>query len=148
MEKQRLYDILIRPKNLTIKIEKECKALDLLRRPEISYDLLCQFKTVGAQKVDNTIAEQIEIQMKYEGYINRQMQEIEKQRRHEETKIPKIFDYETVKGLSNEVKQKLKEIQPITVGQAARIPGITPAAISMLLIYMKRRRFMPDLNLI
>ena len=148
MEKQRLYDILIRPKNLTIKIEKECKALDLLRRPEISYDLLCQFKTVGAQKVDNTIADQIEIQMKYEGYINRQMQEIEKQRRHEETKIPKIFDYETVKGLSNEVKQKLKEIQPITVGQAARIPGITPAAISMLLIYMKRRRFMPDLNLI
>ncbi len=138
MEKQRLRDILIRPNNSIIKIEKECKALDLLRRPEISYDLLCQFETIGTQKVDNIIAEQIEIQMRYEGYISRQMQEIEKQRRHEETKIPENFNYEIVKGLSNEVKQKLKEIQPITVGQASRIPGITPAAISMLLIYIKK----------
>ncbi len=76
--------------------------------------------------------------MRYEGYISRQMQEIEKQRRHEETKIPENFNYEIVKGLSNEVKQKLKEIQPITVGQASRIPGITPAAISMLLTYIKK----------
>lgn len=137
-EKQRLRNILIRPGNPIIKIEKEYTALELLRRPEISYDLLCQFDAIGTQKITNTIAEQIEIQIKYAGYINQQQQEIEKQRHHEETKIPENFDYEIVKGLSNEVKQKLKEIQPITIGQAARIPGITPAAISMLLIYIKK----------
>ncbi|KPJ67366.1 MAG: tRNA uridine 5-carboxymethylaminomethyl modification protein [Coxiella sp. DG_40] len=138
IEKQRLRNILIRHGNSLIKIEKECTALELLRRPEISYDLLCQFDNIGTQKIANTIAEQIEIQIKYAGYINQQQHEIEKQRNHEETKIPENFDYEIVKGLSNEVKQKLKEIQPITVGQAARIPGITPAAISMLLIYIKK----------
>jgi tRNA uridine 5-carboxymethylaminomethyl modification enzyme len=142
-EKQRLRNILIRPGNSIIKIEKEYTALELLRRPEISYDLLCQIDDIGTQKIADTIAEQIEIQIKYAGYLNQQQQEIEKQRNHEETKIPENFDYETAKGLSNEVKQKLKEIQPITVGQAARIPGITPAAISMLLIYIKRRRLMP-----
>jgi tRNA uridine 5-carboxymethylaminomethyl modification enzyme len=137
-EHQRLCDILVRPKNSILKLDQPSKALELLRRPELSYELLTKIEPIGAHKVDKTIAEQIEIQMKYEGYIVRQKQEIERQRRHEETKIPKNFNYNVVKGLSNEVKQKLKEIQPETIGQASRIPGVTPASISLLLVYLKR----------
>jgi tRNA uridine 5-carboxymethylaminomethyl modification enzyme len=133
-EKKRLSTITVRPNNLAIQLEREYKAIELLRRPEITYSLLTQISEIGAGNISQAAAEQIEIQMKYEGYINRQYQEIEKHRRNEETKIPSNFNYDLIKGLSNEVKHKLKEVQPITIGQASRIPGITPAAISLLLI--------------
>jgi len=140
-EKKRLNTILVRPNNKIISLEREYKALELLRRPEVNYALLTQILEVGTTDISQEASEQIEIQMKYEGYINRQYQEIEKHRKYEESKIPENFNYDRVKGLSNEVKHKLKEIRPVTFGQAARIPGITPAAISLLLIYFKSRAF-------
>jgi tRNA uridine 5-carboxymethylaminomethyl modification enzyme len=84
-------------------------------------------------------AEQVEIQIKYEGYINRQQDEIAKQERNENTRLPAGFDYSVVKGLSNEVVLKLNQAQPETMGQASRISGITPAAISLLLVYLKKQ---------
>jgi tRNA uridine 5-carboxymethylaminomethyl modification enzyme len=118
--------------------QREYKALELLRRPEINYSLLTKIPEIGIIDISKAATEQIEIQMKYEGYITRQYQEIEKHRRHETTKIPGNFDYDQIKGLSNEVRHKLKEVQPETLGQASRIPGITPAAISLLLICIHR----------
>jgi tRNA uridine 5-carboxymethylaminomethyl modification enzyme len=97
---------------------------------------LAKLEPVSHQQICKEVAEQIEIQMKYEGYIAQQLTEIAKQRKHEKTKIPADFDYDKIKSLSNEVRQKLKTVLPVTVGQAARIPGITPAAISLLLIYL------------
>ena len=136
-EKKRLASILIKPSDFE-KIEKEAKALELLKRPAINYEILSKVEKVGSEKVDKAVSEQIEIQMKYEGYIGQQLQEIEKKKKHEETKIPEKFDYDFVKGLSNEVRQKFKEIKPTTIGQASRIPGVTPAAISLLIIYLKK----------
>ena len=83
----------------------------------------------------------MEIQAKYEGYLDRQLETIEKQRRHEATPIPEQIDYHAVKSLSNEVVQKLGDARPATIGQAARIPGVTPAAISLLLVHLKKRAF-------
>ena len=140
-ETQRLGAITVRPNNQVIQLEREYKALELLRRPEINYSLLTQIPAVKTNNISNTAAQQIEIQMKYEGYITRQYQEIEKHRRHEETKIPENFAYDKIKGLSNEAKHKLKEVRPLTIGQASRIPGITPAAISLLLIFIKSSKF-------
>ncbi|MCK4609247.1 MAG: tRNA uridine-5-carboxymethylaminomethyl(34) synthesis enzyme MnmG [Gammaproteobacteria bacterium] len=137
IEKERLNNVLVRPGNSICAVEQPIKALELLKRPEVSYSLLGQLDEVGAVQVDAAVAEQIEIQMKYAGYIKRQQQEIARQRRNEETKIQVDFDYDRIKGLSNEVKQKLKEVIPATIGQAARIPGVTPAAISLLLVYVK-----------
>ena len=142
-ETQRLGAITVRPNNQVIQLEREYKALELLRRPEINYTLLTQIPAVGTTNISKTAAQQIEIQMKYEGYITRQYQEIEKHRRHEETKIPENFAYDKIKGLSNEAKHKLKEVRPLTIGQASRIPGITPAAISLLLIFIKSSRSSP-----
>lgn len=127
LEKKRLQKIII----------GQTKALELLRRPEYSYSKLTEDDRVCAHQVDPVVAEQVEIQMKYDGYIKRQLQEIEKQRRHENTKIPTEFDYDKVKGLSNEVRQKLQHVRPLDIGQASRIPGMTPAAISLLLVYLK-----------
>ena len=89
--------------------------------------------------VDCRVAEQVEIAAKYSGYIDRQQQEIARLRQHESTPIPPEFDYRTVAGLSNEIKQKLTSLRPDNLGRAARIPGVTPAAISLLLIYLKKR---------
>jgi tRNA uridine 5-carboxymethylaminomethyl modification enzyme len=89
---------------------------------------------------DREVAQQIEIQAKYAGYIARSRDEIDQHRRHEETKLPIDFDYLNVHGLSIEVRQKLLAHRPVTVGQAARVPGVTPAAISLLLIHLKRKR--------
>jgi len=79
------------------------------------------------------------VQAKYHGYIERQHEEIERQRRHEDAGLPEDFDYAAVRGLSNEVRQRLLEQRPATLGQAARIPGVTPAAVSLLLVHLKRR---------
>ena len=104
----------------------------------MTYAALTSLPTVGEPVADEKVAEQVEIQCKYAGYIDRQQEEIHKQRRNEETRLPDSLDYALVRGLSNEVRQKLQNQRPVTLGQAARIPGITPAAISLLLVYLKK----------
>jgi tRNA uridine 5-carboxymethylaminomethyl modification enzyme len=96
--------------------------------------------TLGPGVDDADVAEQVEIEAKYAGYLARQREEIARQQRHEHTAIPDGFDYANVRGLSNEVLQKLQRVQPETVGQAQRIPGMTPAAISLLLVHLTKRR--------
>lgn len=116
-----------------IVLEREYNAMDLLRRPQITFAHL-------SEVLDPEVAEQIEIQAKYEGYITRQAEEIERSARSEDTLIPADFDYKKVSGLSNEIVEKLRKTQPQTIGQAMRISGVTPAAISLLLIYLKKKR--------
>jgi tRNA uridine 5-carboxymethylaminomethyl modification enzyme len=131
-------------------LSREQRALDLLRRPEVSYDGLVAIVGTddAAWRDDERLAVQVplqvDVQAKYRGYIERQHDEIERQRRHEQTLLPEDFDYGTVRGLSNEVRQRLVEHRPATLGQAARMPGITPAAVSLLLIHLKRRDAGPD----
>ena len=95
---------------------------------------------IGPAVDDARVAEQVEIGIKYAGYLDRQREEIERQQRHEATAIPDGFDYAGVRGLSAEVQQKLARVQPQTIGQARRIPGMTPAAISLLLVHLERAR--------
>ena len=118
-------------------IEREYSLYDLLRRPEVTYAALMTLP--GAQAADvSEIAEQVEIQAKYQGYIERQVGEIARQEGQETTKLPDNMDYSVVRGLSIEVRQKLNQHQPQTIGQASRISGVTPAAISLLLVHLKR----------
>lgn len=120
-------------------LKKEVNLLDLLRRPEVTYATLMTLPGTGTAISDPKVAEQLEIQAKYQGYIDRQQGEIEKQKRHEQTKLSIEMDYTQVTGLSNEVAQKLNDHKPATIGQASRISGITPAAISLLLVYLKKQ---------
>ena len=120
-------------------ISREVNAEELLRRPEVSYAELMTIASLGPGLSDQQAAEQVEIKTKYAGYIDRQHDEIAKQLRHENTLLPPSFDYKTIKGLSNEVVAKLNQYQPETIGKAARISGITPAAISMLLVHLKKQ---------
>ncbi|MDW2277378.1 tRNA uridine-5-carboxymethylaminomethyl(34) synthesis enzyme MnmG, partial [Vibrio sp. 1074] len=117
---------------------REASGEDLLRRPEISYSQLTQLDAFAPALEDQQAAEQVEIQVKYDGYIKRQQEEIEKSLRHEHTKLPADLDYKDVKGLSNEVVAKLSEAKPESIGIASRISGITPAAISILLVHLKK----------
>jgi tRNA uridine 5-carboxymethylaminomethyl modification enzyme len=117
-------------------LERERSLLDLLRRPEVSYRLL---PTVDDGGIDPGIWEQVEIEAKYSGYIERQKEEVAHQLAQENVALPGDLDYTTLRGLSREVQQKLNEARPETVGQASRIQGVTPAAIALLLVYMKRR---------
>ncbi|WP_022958916.1 tRNA uridine-5-carboxymethylaminomethyl(34) synthesis enzyme MnmG [Spongiibacter tropicus] len=119
-------------------ISHEYNLLDLLKRPELGYADLASMINDG-ETVDATVAEQLEIGVKYAGYIERQKDEIERLRRHEETPLPLDFDYSAIDGLSNEIKQKLSDSRPQTLAQASRIPGVTPAAVSLLLITLKKR---------
>lgn len=119
-------------------ISKEANLEELIRRPEVRYSELTNLPSFGPSITDQRTAEQVEIQIKYAGYIERQKDEIAKAIRHENTLLPLDFDYGTISGLSNEVIFKLNEHKPETVGQAARISGITPAAISMLLVHLKK----------
>ncbi|MCH9769650.1 MAG: tRNA uridine-5-carboxymethylaminomethyl(34) synthesis enzyme MnmG [Gammaproteobacteria bacterium] len=121
-------------------LEREYNAYDLLRRPEVTYHELIKILGLEASVNDLTVCEQVSIQAKYFGYIERQQQEIKRQQRLENTEIPSDFNYDQIKGLSTEVGQKLKEVRPTTIAQASRIAGITPAAISILLIYLKKRQ--------
>ena len=118
-------------------LSREYSLQDLIKRPGVSYADIAGVK--GEASNDPQVAEQVEIQIKYSGYIDRQSEEIERSRRYENSKIPDGFDYSSVEGLSNEVKQKLTSAQPETLARASRIPGVTPAAISLLLIYLKKR---------
>jgi tRNA uridine 5-carboxymethylaminomethyl modification enzyme len=114
--------------------------LDLLRRPHVSYQSLMTIPELGPALADARAAEQIEIQAKYAGYIERQAAEIAKQRRQETTTLPANLDYNLIAGLSTEIKQKLAQTRPATIGIATRIPGVTPAAISLLLVHLKKRQ--------
>ncbi len=143
-EKQRLSQLWLHPEdeeiaNLNnINIRREVNCLELLRRPEMTYQDLLRLPQVAAIAVATEIQQQIEIQQKYGGYIDRQQTEIARLRRYEEATLPIHLDYRQIKGLSSEVCQKLMQHRPTTIGQASRIPGITPAAISLLLVYLKK----------
>ncbi len=114
---------------------REYSLMDLLRRPQVSY---AHIQALGGSDVDEIAGEQIEINARYAGYIDRQAEEIGRLKRHEETRLPADFDYDAVKGLSNEVRAKLKNGRPETLAQAGRIPGVTPAAVSLLMIWIKK----------
>ncbi len=119
-------------------MSKEANLEELIRRPEVKYDDLMNIEGLGPALADKQASEQIEIQTKYAGYIDRQVDEIAKKKRNEDTLIPIDFDYQQISGLSNEVVAKLKSARPETIGKASRISGITPAAISLLLVYLKK----------
>ncbi|MCB4810113.1 tRNA uridine-5-carboxymethylaminomethyl(34) synthesis enzyme MnmG [Methylovorus menthalis] len=119
-------------------IDREYSMFELLRRPEVSYEALLTLAEGGGEQ-DEQVRQQIEIAAKYQGYIDRQADEIERQRGQEDTRLPEDMDYREVHGLSIEAQQKLNAQKPETVGQAGRISGITPAAISLLLVHLKRR---------
>lgn len=147
LEKARLNGTWIRPDMVTDTeaksiigdtLKKEANLMQLLRRPEVDYETLMTISGAGEPVADPKVAEQLEIQAKYHGYIERQYAEIEKQKRHEMTELSVAMDYSLVTGLSNEVAQKLSEHKPSTIGQASRISGVTPAAVSLLLVYLKK----------
>ncbi|CZF84863.1 tRNA uridine-5-carboxymethylaminomethyl(34) synthesis enzyme MnmG [Grimontia marina] len=120
-------------------LSREANGEELLRRPEVTYNDLVKIPTFSPAHEDIQASEQVEIQVKYAGYIDRQKDEIEKSIRHENTHLPIELDYSQIKGLSNEVVAKLKDSRPETIGKASRISGITPAAISILLVHLKKQ---------
>ena len=151
-ETRRLSAIVVRPPDVPADsrigaLRQDTPAHDLLRRPQCRYDDLVALPRVGAapitehldQEVYAQVAAQLEIQARYQGYIQRQTHEIQRQRRHQDTLLPDGLDYAAVQGLSNEVREKLTRVRPVNIGQAARISGVTPAAVSLLLIHLKKR---------
>jgi tRNA uridine 5-carboxymethylaminomethyl modification enzyme len=126
-------------------LSRETHAFDLLRRPEISYDDLQGVVPMAApdwdddERLSEQVKLQVEVQAKYSGYLQRQSDEIERQHHHEELRLPADIDYSQVGGLSNEARERLGKVRPETLGQAARIPGLTPAAVSLLLVHLKKR---------
>ncbi|MBI3778564.1 MAG: tRNA uridine-5-carboxymethylaminomethyl(34) synthesis enzyme MnmG [Gammaproteobacteria bacterium] len=148
-EQERLNKTWLRPELLTEEdairvfgqpLARAASLMELLRRSEVTYEALMSLPEAGAAVDDAEVAEQVEIQAKYAGYIERQHEEIELHRRHEETALPPDFDYRVVRGLSVEVRQKLAAHRPATLGQAGRLSGVTPAAISLLLVHLRRKR--------
>lgn len=128
----------INPK-LETPISHEYSLLDLLKRPGVEYLDVANLKNAPEQPVDEQVAEQVQISVKYAGYISRQAEDIERLRRQENTALPENMDYSIIDGLSNEVKQKLEAARPATLAAASRIQGITPAAVSLLLVHLKKR---------
>jgi len=153
LEMQRLNTVRIRPTDAPAKwtdrvlggpLSRDFSAFELLLRPEVSYDDLLELAGPPEwsdldDRLPAQIRAQIEVRAKYSGYIERQQDEIERQQRNEETRLPEDLDYLQVTGLSHEVRQKLAEARPVTVGQASRMQGVTPAAISILLVHLKKR---------
>ena len=146
-EQERLKSIWVNPAMLSAvdaervlgkSIEREYSLYELLRRPDVSYAALMSLPSAGSAVQDALVSEQVEIQAKYQGYIERQREDIARQENYENTLLPEKMDYRIVRGLSIEAQQKLNQHQPETMGQAARISGITPAAISLLLVHLKR----------
>jgi tRNA uridine 5-carboxymethylaminomethyl modification enzyme len=146
LETKRLEKTMVQPNSaeaetINAHIEKPLNRayslMELLKRPQLDYATLIE--ATGLDPAPPAVAEQAEIQAKYSGYIERQENEIAKLRESEDTPLPADFDYSAVQGLSNEVMQKLNEVRPETIGQASRIPGVTPAAISLLLIQLKKQ---------
>ncbi len=147
-EQRRLERLFIRPGSIAAEqmqcrfnqsIQREYRALEILKRPEISYRDLVALDGFAPGVEQASVAEQVEIQAKYAGYIDRQQVEVARAKNQESMRIPKEFNYANVTGLSTEVKETLIRVSPATLGQAARIPGVTPAAISLLAIYLKKR---------
>lgn len=147
-ESERLHQTFVRPDTeisqkvntlLPLPLSREYRLIELLKRPNISYAQLMAIEGLGPALSDEKAAEQIEIQAKYAGYINRQEEEISRGIKQETLRIPNDLNYGEIVGLSNEVKQKFSNVKPNTVGMAARIPGVTPAAISLLLVHLKKR---------
>ncbi|WGE67263.1 tRNA uridine-5-carboxymethylaminomethyl(34) synthesis enzyme MnmG [Actinobacillus equuli subsp. haemolyticus] len=147
-ERERLKQIWIHPQSehlaavnefVSSPLTREASGEDLLRRPEVTYDKLTQVAAFAPALEDKQAAEQVEISIKYQGYIEHQQNEIERHKRHENTLIPAEFDYDKVESLSNEVRAKLMQHRPVSIGQASRISGITPAAISILLVNLKKQ---------
>jgi tRNA uridine 5-carboxymethylaminomethyl modification enzyme len=123
-----------------ITLTRECNVLELLRRPELSYAALMALPALGPGVADARVAEQVEVGVRYAGYLERAREEIERQRRHEDTRIPEDLEFSGIPGLSAELQAKLASVRPETIGQAQRIPGMTPAAVSLLLVQLARRR--------
>jgi len=154
-ETQRLQDTLIHPQTeiankLASKLEapltRPYRMLELLRRPNLNYQDFITLMSDAAETLDPKVIEQIEIQAKYAGYIDRQTEEIARLQRQENCKIPATLNYSEVRGLSTEVQQLLNKQCPATLGMAARIPGVTPAAISLLLVHLKRHQRAKDVT--
>lgn len=150
-EKQRLSEHWVHPTHtvatelnqiLKSPVSKEHSLEEIIRRPEMTYKKLMQLPSLGPGLEDPIAAEQVEIQIKYAGYISRQLEEIAKTQRHENALLPPDFDYSIISGLSNEVVAKLSDARPETIGKASRISGITPAAISLLLVYLKKHNML------
>ncbi len=118
-------------------LNHEYSLLELLKRPKVNYQILSQIESAQPFLTDTTLISVVENQIKYEGYIKRQLEEIEKYRRNEDTALPSDMDYDSIKALSSEVIQKLSDHRPETIGQASRLQGVTPASISILLVYLK-----------
>lgn len=125
-------------------MQHDNRASEFLKRPEINYNHLLRVEELALPNISPEVMEQVEIQTKYAGYIERQQQDIEKLRKYENTKLPEDFDYGSVRGLSNEVMQKLAKIKPHSIAQAGRISGITPAALSLLLVHLKKQRHLHE----
>jgi len=154
-ENQRLKTLWIRPGTVAAAqiepflgkpLEREQNASELLLRPEMTYLALMSLEGIGPPISDQRVYEQVEIQLKYAGYIERQKKEVERAARYESLEIPRTFSYVDIPGLSNELQEKLSHIQPKTLGHAMRVPGVTPAAISLLLVYLKKKRCLADVE--
>jgi tRNA uridine 5-carboxymethylaminomethyl modification enzyme len=148
-EQERLKSTRVNPRSLPADvaervlgkpIEREYSLMDLLKRPGVGYASLVELAGAGTPVADAAVAEQVEIQAKYQGYVARQHEEIARHERYETLALPRDLDYCSVRGLSIEVQQKLNQHRPETVGQASRISGVTPAAITLLLVHLKRGR--------
>lgn len=148
-EQQRLHDHFVWPDKIPKDeqervfkkvLTREARLEDLLRRPDVSYNELMSLAAANNPQISPVVAEQVEIQAKYSGYIERQREEIERLQRHNDKVIPDYFDYSAITSLSAEVKEKFIKIKPKTVGHAARIQGVTPAAISLLLVFLKKQK--------
>ena len=155
-EQRRLDGLVLRPDRLSENdeiligkaLQRECSAADLLRRPELDYAALSGLSLVGALDASGLQSDeqreqvelQVEVQAKYAGYIDRQEREIAKHAKQESLRLPEDIDYESVSGLSNEARQKLAAARPATLGQASRLEGMTPSAVSLLLIHLKKRQ--------
>lgn len=147
-EQERLKKTFVQPANLPVEkmvamfgkpLEHEYSLFELLRRPEVSYEAVLSLGEIGLGEIEPAVREQVEIAAKYQGYIDRQADEVERSRGQENTKLPSDLDYREIHGLPIEAQQKLNAQKPETIGQASRISGITPAAISLLLVYLKRK---------
>jgi len=143
-ERGRLKDIWVHPGHpaadkLDGSVSRNVTALDLLRRPELDYAAIAAVEELAPEVMPApAVIEQLEIEAKYAGYIDRQRDEVARSLKFEQERLPEDLDYDAISGLSNEVRDKLAVQRPATVGQAARIPGVTPAAVSLLLVHLKR----------
>ncbi|MFX3622549.1 MAG: tRNA uridine-5-carboxymethylaminomethyl(34) synthesis enzyme MnmG [Ectobacillus sp.] len=145
-EKERLMNTIIKPRPETQELIRSVggselkdgiRASDLLRRPEMTYEHI-QILAPAEEPIDAEVAEQVEIQIKYEGYIEKSLQQVERMKKMESKKIPVDIDYDAITGLATEARQKLKEVRPLSVGQASRISGVNPADVSILLVYLEQ----------